>query len=108
MLSHTQPARLIVLNLNIWLILFAAIPTVLNWHTPPLTDLPMIVFMGGTAWAAHMCLAQAMKCAEASVVIPVEFIRLPVTAVAAFIFLVMSLVSGPLSALRSFSLAPGN
>ena len=38
MLSHTQPARLIVLNLNIWLILFAAIPTVLNWHTPPPTD----------------------------------------------------------------------
>ena len=86
MLSHTQPARLIVLNLNIWLILFAAIPTVLNWHTPPHTDLPMIVFMGGTAWAAHMSLAQAMKCAEASAVIPFEFIRLPITAVAAFIF----------------------
>ena len=86
MLSHTQPARLIVLNLNIWLILFAAIPTVLNWHTPPLTDLPMIVFMGGTAWAAHMCLAQAMKCADASLVIPFEFIRLPITAIAAFIF----------------------
>ena len=44
----------------------------------------MIVFMSGTAWAAHMCLAQAMKCADASVVIPFEFIRLPITAIAAF------------------------
>ena len=86
LLSRTEPSRLIVLNLNIYLILFAAIPTALNWHTPPLTDLPMILLMGVTAWAAHMCLAQAMKCADASVVIPIEFLRLPLTALAAYIF----------------------
>ena len=86
MLSRTEPSRLIVLNLNIWLIVFAAIPTALNWHTPAWSDLPLILIMGGTAWAAHMCLAQAMKCAEASVVIPFEFVRLPITAFAAYVF----------------------
>ena len=86
MLSRTEPSRLIVLNLNIWLIAFAAIPTALNWHTPAWSDLPLILIMGGTAWAAHMCLAQAMKCAEASVVIPFEFVRLPITAFAAYVF----------------------
>ena len=35
---------------------------------------------------AHMCLAQAMKRADASVIIPMEFIRLPITAVGAYIF----------------------
>ena len=45
----------------------------------------MILVMGGTAWTAHMCLAQAMKCADASVVIPFEFVRLPITAVAAYL-----------------------
>ncbi|HCH57212.1 MAG TPA: hypothetical protein DEV64_08990, partial [Rhodospirillaceae bacterium] len=39
-----------------------------------------------TAWAAHMCLAQAMKCADASVVIPFEFVRLPITAFSAYVF----------------------
>tara|TARA_B100000676_G_scaffold312074_1_gene384623 strand:+ start:6045 stop:6911 length:867 start_codon:yes stop_codon:yes gene_type:complete len=86
MLSRTQPSRLIVLNLNIWLIVFAAVPTALNWHTPALSDLPMVLVMGVTAWAAHMCLAQAMKCADASVVIPFEFVRLPITAFSAYVF----------------------
>jgi drug/metabolite transporter (DMT)-like permease len=86
MLSRTEPSRLIVLNLNIWLILFSAMPTVLDWHTPALWDVPLILVMGGTAWAAHMCLAQAMKCAEASVVIPFEFVRLPITAFSAYVF----------------------
>ena len=86
MLSRTQPSRLIVLNLNIWLIVFAAVPTAANWHTPALSDLPMVLVMGITAWAAHMCLAQAMKCADASVVIPFEFVRLPITAFSAYVF----------------------
>jgi drug/metabolite transporter (DMT)-like permease len=86
LLSRTEPVRLIVVNLNIYLIAFAAIPTALNWHTPPASDIPMILVMGVTAWAAHMCLAQAMKRADASVIIPMEFIRLPITAVGAYIF----------------------
>lgn len=45
----------------------------------------MVLFMGVSAWTAHMCLAQAMKRAEASVIIPMEFIRLPLTAVAAYV-----------------------
>jgi drug/metabolite transporter (DMT)-like permease len=79
LLSRTEPARLIVVNLNIYLVLFSAIPTAMNWHTPPASDIPMILMMGGTAWAA-------MKRADASVIIPMEFIRLPLTAVAAYIF----------------------
>jgi len=86
MLSRTEPSRLIVLNLNIWLIVFAAIPSAMDWYTPTLADLPMILVMGVTAWAAHMCLAQAMKCADASIVIPMEFIRLPITAFSAYFF----------------------
>ena len=86
LLSRTEPARLIVVNLNIYLVLFSAIPTAMDWRTPPVSDIPMILMMGGTAWAAHMCLAQAMKRADASIIIPIEFIRLPLTALAAYIF----------------------
>lgn len=86
LLSRTEPTRLIVVNLNIYLIVFSAIPTALNWRTPPASDIPMILVMGVTAWTAHMCLAQAMKRADASVIIPMEFVRLPITAFAAYIF----------------------
>lgn len=85
-LSRTEPARLIVVNLNIYLIVFSAIPTALDWRTPPASDIPMILVMGVTAWMAHMCLAQAMKRADASIIIPMEFVRLPLTAFAAYIF----------------------
>ena len=87
LLSKTEPARLIVVNLNIYLIVFSAIPTAMNWRTPPASDIPLILVMGLTAWTAHMCLAQAMKRADASVIIPMEFIRLPLTALAAYILL---------------------
>jgi drug/metabolite transporter (DMT)-like permease len=86
LLSRTEPARLIVVNLNIYLVLFSAIPSVMDWHTPAVSDIPMILMMGVTAWTAHMCLAQAMKRADASIIIPIEFIRLPLTALAAYIF----------------------
>ena len=43
-----------------------------------------------------------MKCADASVVIPFEFIRLPITAIAAFIFFDEVPRVWALSALRSF------
>tara|TARA_R110000868_G_scaffold11116_7_gene54463 strand:+ start:842 stop:1708 length:867 start_codon:yes stop_codon:yes gene_type:complete len=85
-LSRTEPTRLIVVNLNIYLIVFSAVPTGLDWHTPRAGDIPMILVMGITAWTAHMCLAQAMKRADASVIIPMEFIRLPITAFAAYVF----------------------
>ena len=86
LLSRTEPARLIVVNLNIYLVLFSAFPTVMDLHTPSVSDIPMILMMGVTAWTAHMCLAQAMKRADASIIIPIEFIRLPLTALAAYIF----------------------
>ncbi|MEC7489633.1 MAG: DMT family transporter [Pseudomonadota bacterium] len=86
LLAHTETSRMIVFNLNLWLVFLAAVPTALEWQTPALPDVPVILIMGVTGWAAHMCLAQAMKCADVSVIIPVEFVRLPITACAAYIF----------------------
>ncbi len=84
MLARSESSRLIVLNLNVYLVLFSAVPAALVWRTPALSDWPVILVMGGTAYAAHMCLAQAFRATEASVVIPVEFVRLPITSVAAW------------------------
>ena len=84
LLTRTEHPGMIVLNLNIWLILFSAVPAILYWEMPLPSDIPLILIMGITGWTAHICLARAMQCADASIVIPLEFIRLPITACLAY------------------------
>ena len=56
----------------------AALP---GWTMPAPGDLPWIGVMGGGSFTAHYCLTRAMRDADASVVVPVDFFRLPLIAV---------------------------
>jgi drug/metabolite transporter (DMT)-like permease len=58
--------------------LAAALP---QWVTPALSDLPWIVAIGIGSYTAHYCITRAMAEADASVVAPIDFIRLPLIAV---------------------------
>lgn len=63
--------------------LAAALP---GWVAPSLRDLPWIVAIGTGSFTAHYCLTRAMKLADASVVVPVDFFRLPLIAVVGAVF----------------------
>ena len=65
------------------LCLAAALP---GWTAPALQDLPWIAALGGGSFTAHYCLTRAMKFADASVVVPVDFFRLPLIAVVGALF----------------------
>ena len=52
-----------------------------RWSTPHLVDIPWILGVGAGAFFAHYCMTQAMKLADATVVVPIDFIRLPLIAV---------------------------
>lgn len=54
------------------------------WTAPRLADLHWIIAVGATSVAAHYCLTNAFKLADASFVIPVDFLRLPLVAVVGF------------------------
>jgi drug/metabolite transporter (DMT)-like permease len=58
--------------------LIAAIP---DWVTPVLADAPWIAGIGAGAFTAHYCMTQAMRLVDAMVVVPIDFIRLPLIAV---------------------------
>jgi drug/metabolite transporter (DMT)-like permease len=58
--------------------LVAAIP---DWVTPVLADVPWIAGIGAGAFTAHYCMTQAMRLVDAMVVVPIDFIRLPLIAV---------------------------
>ena len=61
----------------------AALP---GWVAPGITDLPWILAIGAGSFAAHYSMTRAMKLADATVVVPIDFIRLPLIAVVGALF----------------------
>lgn len=57
-----------------------------TWLAPRLIDLPWILVIGLGSFAAHYSMTRAMKLAEATVVVPIDFIRLPLIAVVGAMF----------------------
>lgn len=58
--------------------LAAALP---GWIAPVMADLPWILAIGIGSFTAHYCMTRAMKLADAMVVVPVDYFRLPLIAV---------------------------
>ncbi len=63
--------------------LAASIP---GWVTPSLAELPVITVFAAAAVAAQWCLTRSFAVAEASLVSPVLFLRLPIVALIGFVF----------------------
>jgi drug/metabolite transporter (DMT)-like permease len=57
-----------------------------HWVVPTFADLPWIVAVGVGSYTAHYCLTRAVKIADASVVVGVDFIRLPLIALVGALF----------------------
>jgi drug/metabolite transporter (DMT)-like permease len=63
--------------------LAAALP---GWIAPVMDDLPWILGIGIGSFTAHYCMTRAMKLADAMVIVPVDFFRLPLIAVVGAVF----------------------
>lgn len=60
------------------LALLTALP---QWVAPQAGDLPWIILIGVGSYTAHYCMTRAFKLADATVVVPIDFVRLPLIAV---------------------------
>ena len=56
-----------------------------EWVWPTLADTPWLLAIGLTGMSAHFCLAQAFQLADATFCMPVDFVRLPLTALIGWI-----------------------
>jgi drug/metabolite transporter (DMT)-like permease len=56
------------------------------WVTPAAADLPWITGMGIGSYTAHYCMTRAVRIADASMVVGIDFIRLPLIAAVGFLF----------------------
>ena len=63
--------------------LAAALP---GWTAPAMVDLPWILAIGAGSFTAHYCMTRAMKLADAMVIVPVDYFRLPLIAVVGAVF----------------------
>lgn len=62
-----------------------AVPAWLTWVTPPIESYLWIAVVGLAGTGSHYCLSKAIALADATIVMPMDFLRLPLTAVLGFL-----------------------
>jgi S-adenosylmethionine uptake transporter len=72
----------------IWMILIqlplGLLAAMTDWRDVSLTDIPWMLVAGVGALSAHYCQAQALKRLDASVIMPIDFLRVPMAALVGF------------------------
>jgi S-adenosylmethionine uptake transporter len=76
-LTRTESASVIVFYQNVMIVPLALIPTLLLGSIPTLEDLALLIAVGLTGSFAHYCQARSFGEADASAVMPFDFLRLP-------------------------------
>jgi drug/metabolite transporter (DMT)-like permease len=61
-------------------------PALVDWRLPSLAAWPWILSVGLTTLAAHFCITRALALADATVVIPLDFLRLPLIALVGYAY----------------------
>ena len=63
----------------------AMIPSIIEWQPPTWQAMPWFIAVGITALTAHYCIVKAFQNADATVVVPMDFLRVPLIAVVGFV-----------------------
>ena len=62
------------------------VPALPQWVWPGMRDLPWVIALGAVGLTAHYCMTRAFRIADAMVVVPIDFLRLPLIAVVGALF----------------------
>ncbi|MEM7021253.1 MAG: DMT family transporter [Pseudomonadota bacterium] len=85
-LTATESATTIVLYQSLFITLMSVPLAALYWQTPTAEGVVLLLIIGGFGTVKELCTTRAFALVDASVVIPFEFLRLPLTALAAYLF----------------------
>ena len=85
-LTGTDSITAILFYLYAFQLPMALIPALPEWITPTLADAPWIAVLGVSGVASHFCMTRAFRVADATLVVPIDFLRLPLIAVIGTIF----------------------
>jgi drug/metabolite transporter (DMT)-like permease len=79
-LSRREQAQTLVFYLHALTLPLALAGAIPYWIWPGWADVPWIIVLGVTGTLAHYCFARSMAIADASVVMPFDYLRLPMLA----------------------------
>ena len=85
-LANTDSTALIVFYGYLLQVPFAFVVALFGWVMPTLADWPWLIALGLTSFAAQWALSRSFVLAEASLVSPILFIRLPIVSIIGYIF----------------------
>ena len=78
-LSSTDSGNQVVFYMSLFILIFSAIPAAFVWRTPDLADAVPLIAMGVSGYSTHYCVTRSMAAADASFVVPFDFLRLPMS-----------------------------
>lgn len=84
-LSRTEPSSAIVAYMGIYMVPISFVPALFVWQTPMWEHWPWIILMGAVATLGQWGMTQAYSSTDATIVLPFDYVRLPMVAVIAFI-----------------------
>ncbi|TMH68613.1 MAG: DMT family transporter [Betaproteobacteria bacterium] len=85
-LSATDSPLAVLLWMSVVQMPIALVAAATQWTAPLAVDAPWILAIGTGSFTAHYCMTRAMTLADATVVVPIDFIRLPLIAVVGALF----------------------
>lgn len=78
-----------VVSIIFWMLIIqsviGAIPAAMFWQSPPAAVWPWLVVIAVCGTYSHFCMAHALRHADATTVVPLDFLRVPLTALAAWL-----------------------
>ncbi|HEY8553531.1 MAG TPA: DMT family transporter [Burkholderiales bacterium] len=93
-LSHTLTKKLAATETPLAILFYMTliqlplgfVPAAFDWAWPSAGMWPWLLVVGLTAMSAHYCMVRAFAHADAMVVVPLDFLRLPLIALVGFVF----------------------
>jgi S-adenosylmethionine uptake transporter len=85
LLARTEEVMAIVFTMVLMLTPVSLIPALFVWQTPDLAQIAWLAAIGACGTLGHICITRAFSIAEATAVLPYDFMRLPLMAVLAWL-----------------------
>ncbi len=85
LLSRTESVGAIVFYMVLILTPASLVPALFVWRTPSAEEFGLLVLLGAAATAGHLCMVRAFAIADATAVLPFDFVRLPLIALIGYL-----------------------
>jgi drug/metabolite transporter (DMT)-like permease len=84
-MARTESTGAIVTYMVLFMTPISLVPALLVWQQPSLAEIGFAALLGLAGTLGHLCLTRALANADATVVVPFDYLRLPVVALIAYL-----------------------